>query len=78
MNKKQAFMLKIFTIQENTTPFMNNFYLGLIESAAKFMLGLDVKVEKIKKMDLALSFMKFDLISTNSKEDLEFMQHIFG
>ncbi len=71
-------MLKVYTIQQKTTPFMSNFYFGLIESAAKLLMNLDIKVEKFKKTDLTLSFMKFDLINTESNSDLEFMQHILG
>ncbi len=78
VNKKNTYMLKIYTIQQKTTPFMSNFYLGLIEEAAKLLMNLDVRVEKFKKTDLTLSFMEFDLINTESESDLEFMQHILG
>jgi len=78
LNKKPTHMLKMFTIQEKTTPFMSNFYLGLIENAAKLLLNLDIKVEKFKKSDLALGFMKFDLINTESTVDMEFIQHVLG
>lgn len=78
LNKTQSHVLKMFTIQEKTTPFMSNFYLGLIESAAKLLLGLDVRVEEFKRADLAYSFMKFDLINTECTADMEFIQHVLG
>ena len=78
VNKKQIHMLKVFMIQEKTTPFISNFYFGLIKCAAKLLLDLDIKIEKIKKTDLALSFMKFNLIDTESYNDLEFMQYVLG
>jgi guanylate cyclase soluble subunit alpha len=39
----------IFTIQESTSIFMQNFYYGLIESIASLLWNLKIKIEKIRK-----------------------------
>jgi hypothetical protein len=43
-----AHQFNIFTIQENTTTFINNFYFGLIESSASLIWNLNVRAEKIR------------------------------
>lgn len=47
--------INIYMIQERTTSFVNNFYAGLIESAANYLWNLEVKIEKIKNTDLVQS-----------------------
>ena len=58
--KSDAICLNIYTIQEKKTPFLNNFYLGLIEAAAKLIWDLDVQIDKMKNTELNFDFAKFD------------------
>ena len=53
---KDFAVLNIFTIQERTTSFINNFYYGLIESSAKLLWNLDVKLEKIRNFDQIITY----------------------
>ena len=50
-NVRDPSILNIFTIQERTTSFINNFYFGLIECSARLLWNLDVKIEKIRNFD---------------------------
>lgn len=45
-------VLNVYTIQERTTSFINNFYYGLIECSANYLWHLDVKLDKIKNSQL--------------------------
>lgn len=53
-------VLNIFVIQEKKTAFLNNFYFGLIESAAKLIWNLDVQIKKLKNAELRNSCLKLD------------------
>ena len=70
--EKDINVLNIFTIQERTTTFINNFYQGLIECSAKVLWNLDVKVEKIRNFDQIVSFentSNFNLNDLSNRED---------
>ncbi len=56
-DSSEIIYLNIFTIQERTTSFINNFYHGLIECSGKLLWNLDIKVEKIRNFD---SIIKYD------------------
>ncbi len=49
------FQLNIFTVQERSSSFINNFYCGLIQASARLLWGLSVRVEKIRNIEVLLS-----------------------
>lgn len=76
----KASVLKIFTIQERTTSFINNFFHGLIECSAKLLWDLDVKTEKIKNLDQMISSggSHLDHDSDSSFNELKTSPYIMG
>ena len=77
-DSSDQYVLKIYTIQEKTTPFINNFYAGFIEQAAKMLWNLEVKVDKFKTLELALNFFKIDLAMSDSGSEMDVMKHLLG
>ncbi len=58
--KSDLYTLNIYTIQEKKSAFLNNFYMGLIESASKLIWDLDVQIVKLKSTELSFEFSLFD------------------
>lgn len=47
--------LNIFTVQERSSSFINNFYFGLIQASARLLWNLSVRIEKIRNIEVLLS-----------------------
>ncbi len=71
--------LNIFTIQERTTSFLNNFYYGLIHCSAKLLWNLDIKISKIRSFDQIIKYEEsIEKDATLSLKDLKISPYILG
>ncbi len=74
----KAINLNIFTTQEQTSGFINNFYFGLIQGSAKFLFNLNVKVEKIRIFDQIIKYDKSLEKYLKLKKDLKISPYIMS